>query len=238
VETELLLRDIQMLDDKLDKITKQVRNDKSLQAVIPHAGKLLAWFNEGKWASTFPERDSEPLQAFFAEMRFITDKPVIYCANTDENTSAENSAPVKAVKAIAEEHNSQAMLIAARVEDELIDMPPDDRREFLKSYGITENGLALLVRTGYRALDLVSFFTIQSNQVQAWTVRRGSKAPKAAGVIHSDFEHGFIRAEVIAFDDFAQHGGEHNCRTAGVARTEGKDYEVRDGDIIKFLFHA
>jgi len=236
VETELLLRDIQLLEKRVQKISKEVRGDKSLKAEVDLARKVLEHMNEGRRASSFGARLSDTGKALYAEMRFLTDKGVIYCANVGEDAVSEDNPHVMAIREYATRTGAGVVVIAAEMEEELIGMGVDERKEFLDSFGIAEGALNRMIRAGYEALRLVSFFTIQSNQVQAWTVRRGTKAPQAAGTIHTDFEKGFIRAEVIAYEALLEHGSEAACKSAGVARTEGKDYEVRDGDVIRFHF--
>ena len=176
------------------------------------------------------------IQELEIEADVVTDKDVIYCANTDEDVS--DNAHVAALKAHAAKQGREVIVMAARMEEELTDVAAGERKEFLDACGLDERALDRLIHAGYRALGLVSFFTIQSNQVQAWTVRGGTKAPQAAGTIHTDFEKGFIRAEVVACDAFVEHGCEAECRAHGALRTEGKDYVVQDGDIIRFLFSA
>ena len=237
VETELLLRDVQLLENHVKRLSKQVRGDKSLQAQVDVGRALLEHLNAGQPAVTFDARSSEPARALYAEVRPVTDKKIVYCANVDEDGFNDANPHVQALRTAAETRGAPVMVMAARIEEELIGMNADERKEFLDSYGVDESALERMIQAGYEALNLVSFFTIQSNQVQAWTVRRGTRAPQAAGAIHSDFEKGFIRAEVLGFDDLIQHGSEAACKTAGVARTEGKDYEVRDGDIIRFYFN-
>lgn len=236
VETELLLRDLQLLENRVKKLSKEVRGDRSLKAEAEIGQKLAEHLNGGNPASTFEARTSEAGRALYREMRFLTDKKVIYCANVGEDAVTESNPLVTAVREFASRTGAPVIVIAAEMEAELIGMDAAERKEFLDSYGIAEGGLSRLIRAGYEALGLVSFFTIQSNQVQSWTVRRGTKAPQAAGTIHTDFEQGFIRAEVIAYHDLAKHGTETACKAAGVARTEGKDYEVQDGDVIRFHF--
>jgi len=238
VETELLLRDVQMLENRIRSWSKQIRGDKSLKTTLALANRLLDHLNEARPARVFPNRDSEEARRLFTELGLVTDKSVVYCANVDEQALAADNPHVRAVRDHAARRQAPAITLAARVEEELLELPPEERREFLASYGVAEDGLAALIRGGYEALSLISFFTIQSNQAQAWTLRRGAKAPAAAGVIHTDFQRGFIRAEVIAYDALVQYGSEAGCRTAGVVRTEGKDYEVQDGDVIRFLFNV
>jgi ribosome-binding ATPase len=238
VETELLLADMQTLEKRIGKLSRQARADKSLRRMNEEAALLLAHLNDGQPARTFAHRGTDLMQSFFADTQFLTDKRVIYCANVDELVSDEEEEVVERIREHAQRSDARIVRISAGTEAELVGMKDSERCEFLASYGIDESGLDQTVRVGYRTLDLVSFFTTNEKQVHAWTVRRGCRAPQAAGVVHTDFERGFIKAEVVSFDDFAAHGGEQGCRTAGVLRVEGKDYEVRDGDVILFRFHS
>ncbi len=235
VETELLLRDIQTLENWIEKLTKQAKGDVKLRPVIAYAQEVLTHLNAGNMAASFKCEQPELRKELFTEMQFLTDKKVVYCANVDED-AAESEALVAALRVYADAKGAPVITISARMEAELIDLEEEERQEFLEGYGIVEGALPQLIRAGYEALDLISFFTVQSNQVQAWTVRRGAKAPQAAGRIHTDFEKGFIRAEVVACADLVEQGSEAACRSAGKLRTEGKDYVVQDGDVIRFLF--
>ncbi len=237
VETELLLADIQSLERRLGKLGRQARADKSLRRLNDEVAALLEHLNAGQPARTFADRDTDLMKSFFAEAQLLTDKKVIYCANVDELVTDEEEEAVTRIRGYAQRTGAQVVRISAEMEEELIGMTDEERGEFLASYGIDESGLDQTIRVGYRTLDLVSFFTTNENQVHAWTVRRGCRAPQAAGVVHTDFERGFIKAEVMSYEDLVVHDGEHGCRTAGVMRVEGKDYEVRDGDVILFRFH-
>lgn len=237
VETELILHDIQALETRIQKLTGELHADKSVESMIDQANKLMSHMNAGNPAFTFPEKTSDAMTSLFREMQFLSDKKVICCANIDEDGTANNEA-VKQIKQYADTHNSEMVMISAKMEEELADLDDAERNEFLASYGITERALNQTIRTGYTALGLIGFFTIKSNKLRAWTIYKGCKAPQAAGVIHTDFERGFIRAQVIAFDDYIKYGSESACKSAGVMRQEGKDYEVCDGDIIEFLFNA
>ncbi|EPR37637.1 GTP-binding protein YchF [Desulfovibrio sp. X2] len=238
IETELILADMQTLENRIDRLEKQAKGDKTLRPMI-EVGKVLAeHLGRGEPAATFPGRDEERAEALLKELRLITDKRVIYCANVDEAGLSEDNEHAARVRELAAARGAEFVKVAAKVEEELIGLSDEEAREFLESYGAVESGLGQIIRTGYHALGLISFFTAGPKEVRAWTVRAGSKAPQAAGVIHTDFERGFIRAEVIAYDDYLAQRSEAACRTAGVLRTEGKEYVVKDGDVMHFLFNV
>jgi ribosome-binding ATPase YchF (GTP1/OBG family) len=200
------------------------------------AKRLLDHLNTGLPAILFGERRLM-ISGLTKETRFISLKPVIYAANVDENGLGEDNEYVKAVRKFAAEHHAEAVKICAKIEEEMAGMTDEDRREFLASLGQSESGLDQIIHHGYHALGLISYFTAGVKEVRAWTIERGWKAPKAAAVIHDDFERGFIRAEVVAFDDFVGcRGG--GARAAGRLRTEGKEYLVGDGDVMHFLFNV
>jgi GTP-binding protein YchF len=238
IETELILADIQSLETRLDRLTRQARADRSLAELADAAGGLLAHLNSGGQASGYPEKDTEPLRSLCGEIQFLTSQKVIYCANVDETGMAAETGPVKRVMDLACARDAEVVKLAGKIEADMISLDPDERREFRELYGIGESSLDLTVRTCYTTLGLVSFFTTNANEVRAWTVRQGCKAPRAAGEVHTDFERGFVRAQVIPCEEYLAHGGEAACRAAGVMRTEGKDYVVRDGDVIFFLFNT
>ena len=168
----------------------------------------------------------------------LTAKKIIYCANVDEDSLLKDNEHVTRLKTFAAERGIEVVTICARIEEELQGLSEEDQKEMLSSYGIGESGLLRVIHSGYKALGLASYFTAGEKEVKAWTIGEGWKAPQAAGVIHTDFERGFIRAEVISFDDYIKYRTEAACRTAGVLRTEGKEYVVRDGDVMHFLFNV
>ncbi len=238
IETELLLSDIQTLERKIEKLQKTAKGDKSAKAMLEDAEVILKFMNEGKSASLYPDKDKETVKQLFNELRLMTSKNMIYCANVDESGLAEDNDYVKQVRAYAEKQNSDSVKISAKVEEELVVLSDEERNEFLESYGVKESGLEKIIRTGFHTLGLISYFTAGPKEVRAWTIHNGWRAPQAAGVIHTDFEKGFIRAEVISYDDYIKHGSEAACRSAGALRTEGKDYVVQDGDVMHFLFNV
>jgi GTP-binding protein YchF len=238
IETELLLSDIQTLEKKIEKLQKLAKGDKAAKQMLDDAEMLIKYLNEGKSAFLYPERDKESVKQLFNELRLMTAKEVIYCANVDESELLEDNEFVKAVKKYAKEKGVDAVKISAKVEEEMIGLSDEERNEFLDSYGVNESGLEKIIRTGFHTLGLISYFTAGPKEVRAWTIHNGWKAPQAAGVIHTDFEKGFIRAEVIGYNDYIKFGSETACRSAGVMRIEGKDYTVQDGDIMHFLFNV
>lgn len=238
IETELLLADIQILERKIERLQKMSKGDKSAKAMLDDAGELLKFLNEGNPASLYPQKGKESVKQLFKEIGFISGKAVIYCANVDENSLSEDNVHVKKVKEYAEKKKSEAVKISAKVEEELVSLGDEERIEFLSSFGVEESGLEKIIRKGFNTLGLSSYFTAGEKEVRAWTIQEGWKAPLAAGVIHTDFEKGFIRAEVIAYDDYTKHGSEAACRSAGVLRVEGKEYVVKDGDVMHFLFNV
>jgi GTP-binding protein YchF len=238
IEAELIIADFQMMENRLARVQKQARTDKAIAATLPTFEKLLAHLGSGKMAVDFEDQDSEMAKMVFKESQFLTDKKVIYCCNVDEDGLQEDNAYVQSVKAYAAERGADVVKICAKMEEDLNGMSDEERDEFLKEYGVKESGLDQIVHTGYRTLGLISYLTQGPKETRAWTIHEGDTAPKAAGVIHSDFERGFIRAQVIAYHDFVEKGGELACREAGLLRTEGKEYIVKDGDVIEFLFNV
>ena len=238
IETELILADIQTLEHKIDGLQKMAKGDKSAKLILDGAEALMKFMNDGNNALSYPEREKETLQALFSDLRLMTAKKIIYCANVDEKGLAEDNEYVKAVRKYGESKGADVVKISAKVEEELVDLEDYEWVEFLNSYGIKESGLEKIIRTGFHTLGLVSYFTVGPKEVRAWTIHLGWKAPLAAGVIHTDFEKGFIRAEVIGYDDYVKYGSETACKSAGVMRIEGKNYVVQDGDIMRFLFNV
>lgn len=238
IEAELVMADFQMLENRLQRVRKQARADKAVAALLPTYEKLLEHLGAGNMVVDFPEHGTEATAAILKEMQFLTDKKTIYCCNVDEDGLAEDNAYVGAVREYAARRNAEVVKICAKMEEELNSLSEEERREFLEEYGVRESGLDQIIHTGYRTLGLISFLTQGPKESRAWTIRRGDTAPRAAGVIHSDFERGFIRAQVVSYDDFVEKGGEAACREAGLLRTEGKEYVVQDGDVIEFLFNV
>lgn len=240
IETELLLADIQAVEKRLERLRK-IRGDKDAKALADMVDTLLTHLNGGAPASTFalpPVGAGDAAAHIWREMGLITAQKTIYCANIDENAALDGNEYVEKVRRLAKSRKAGFAVMCAKIEEELQGLPEAEQAELLASYGFTESGLTRIARTGYHALGLISYFTVGPKEARAWTIRQGYKAPQAAGVIHSDFERGFIRAEVVGFEDFATHTTEAACRAAGIMRTEGKEYIVRDGDVIHYLFNV
>ncbi len=237
IETELILADIQSVTKRQEKLAR-MRTDKEAQKAAEQCNSLLALLNEGKLASQFNLPDSEYFAEQWHEMSLLTAKPFIYCANVDEEGLSTESEYYKALENLAKERNCQIVKICARVEEELQSLDEADQAEMLESYGISESGLLSVIHTGYKTLGLASYFTVGPKEAHAWTFEIGQKAPQCAGIIHTDFERGFIRAEVIAYEDYVKHETEAACRATGTMRTEGKEYVVQDGDVVHFLFNV
>ncbi|MCE5194041.1 MAG: redox-regulated ATPase YchF [Nitrospiraceae bacterium] len=238
INTELVLADLQTLENSITRLDKQAKGDKKIQPLLDMAKKVFDHLSTGKPAVLFDERESDVFVELAKETRLITSKPVIYAANVDEKGLAEDNKYVNAVHKFAEEHNAESVKICAKIEEEMAEMSDEERNEFLSSLGVSESGLDQIIHHGYHALGLISYFTAGVKEVRAWTIQSGWKAPKAASVIHDDFEHGFIRAEVIGFDDYIECTGESGARNAGKLRTEGKEYVVNNGDVMHFLFNV
>ena len=234
VETELMLADLDSLERRVAAAEKRARGgDKEAKALLDIADPLLAGLREGKPARAvgIPQTQLRPLQLLSA-------KPVLYIANVDEADAAAGNASSRRVADYAAAQGAQIVVISAAIEAELMQLADDaERREYLAALGLDEPGLARIIRAGYKLLDLVTFLTVGPKEARAWTVPNGSKAPQAAGVIHSDFEKGFIRAETISYADFVACGGEQGAKDAGKMRLEGADYVVADGDIMHFRFN-
>ncbi len=240
IDTELLLADIQTVEKRLERISKTGKGDKAVQVLRDEVAALLAFMNNGNPASRFDAPDSDLFRQHFREMGLITVKKVLYCANIDEAALADGgkNAHSETLRELSMERGAGFVTICAKIEEELLGLNGDDLAEMLSSYGIAESGLATVIRAGYVTLGLISYFTAGEKEVKAWTIHKGDKAPQAAGVIHTDFERGFIRAEVVAYEDYIALGSEAAARSVGVLRTEGKEYVVKDGDVVHFLFNV
>jgi GTP-binding protein YchF len=235
VETELMLADLDSLEKRVDNLTKKARGqDKEAIAQLDLVKRAIDALSNGKPARTVARKDEE--EATFQSLQLITAKPVLYVCNVEESAAATGNALSAKVEAKAKSENAVAVAISAKIESEIAMLPLGERGEFLQAAGLLEPGLDRLIRAGYALLGLVTFFTVGPKEARAWTVAKGSKAPQAAGVIHTDFEKGFIRAETIAYADYVACKGEAGARDAGKLRLEGKDYVVQDGDVMHFRF--
>lgn len=237
VNTELILADLQQLERKIERLSTQVKGDKKAIPLLDMAKKLQDYLESGRTIATFPDQD-DAYKTLKHDMRFLTAKPVIYAANVDEEGLAEDNAYVREVKEVAAEVGAETIKICAQLEADMVGMTDEERQEYLELAGVKESGLEQIIHMGYRILGLISFFTFNEKQVRAWTVTEGSTAPQAAGIIHTDFERGFIRAEVIPFETLVAHGSWSASKAAGEMRMEGKEYIVQDGDVIFFRFNV
>ena len=237
IETELVLKDVESVEKRMTSVQKLVRaNDKDAKAEHALLELLLAHLNQGAPARTF-ERDDQQA-AVIRQLQLLTDKPVMYIANTDEEGAKNGNAMVEAVRARAEKEGAVVIPICAKIEAEIAVLEDEDRELFLADLGMEEPGLDRIIRKAYELLGLITFFTAGKKETRAWTVRKGAKAPQAAGVIHTDFEKGFIRAEVMGYDDWDRLGSEQAVKDAGLYRIEGKEYVVKDGDIMYYRFNV
>jgi ribosome-binding ATPase len=227
IRTELVLADLGTIERALPRLEKEAKRDKSLELKVAVAKRLSEWMNEGhrarKMQMTLEEREA------VRDLHLLTMKPMLYVANVDESQVAESFEPIDGVVPIP---------ICAKVEAELSDLSPEEAAEYLAEIGLAEPGLNALIREAYQLLGLQSYFTAGVQEVRAWTIPVGAKAPQAAGVIHTDFERGFIKAEVIGYEDFVALGGEKGAKEAGKMRLEGKEYVVADGDVVHFKFNV
>ncbi|WP_395709910.1 redox-regulated ATPase YchF [Reyranella sp.] len=237
VETELMLADLDSLEKRLPNLEKRAKGgDKEASAEVPVVRKALDVLREGKPARE-ADLTAEELPTF-RRLQLITAKPMMYVLNVEEASAATGNAHSAKAEAYARQRGMPAVVISAAIEAEVAQLPAEDQAEYLASLGLEETGLARVVRAGYQLLDLVTFFTVGPKEARAWTVRREARAPEAAGVIHTDFEKGFIRAETIAYEDYVSLNGESGARDAGKLRLEGKEYAVKDGDVFHFRFNV
>jgi ribosome-binding ATPase len=237
VETELMLADLESLERRVHAAEKKVRgNDKEAKALLDIMEPALAALRDGKPVRALPfDADQAKI---VKSLQLMSAKPVLYVCNVDEASAATGNAFSAAVEAFAKKQGAASVVISAAIEAEVAQLADEaEKGEFLASLGLAETGLARVIRAGYKLLDLCTFFTVGPKEVHAWTIPRGSKAPQAAGAIHTDFEKGFIRAETIAYDDFVASGGEQGAKDAGKMRLEGSEYVVQDGDVMHFRFN-
>jgi ribosome-binding ATPase len=235
IETELMLADLDSLERRLPILEKKIRGqDKEAKRTLELVERVLELLREGKPARLAEIAEEDP--ALFRELGLLTSKPVLYVANVDEAGAATGKAYSARVAERAAREGAGCVVISAKIEAELAELSPEERRSYLTELGLVEPGLNRLIREGYKLLGLITYFTAGPKEARAWTVPEGTRAPQAAGVIHTDFEKGFIRAETIPYDDYVALGGESGARDAGKLRLEGKDYVVRDGDVLHFRF--
>ncbi len=238
VETELMLADLDSLEKRVNAAQKKAKGgDKEAKAQLEVMEPILALLREGKPGREFkPTLEQAPL---VKALQIMTTKPVLYVCNVEEASAASGNALSQKVAEMAKREGAMSVVISAAIEAEVSVLPSEeDRKEFLDSLGLTETGLARVIRAGHELLGLITYITVGPKETRAWTVRKGAKGPEAAGVIHTDFERGFICAEVIAYDDFIACNGEQGAKDAGKMRQEGRDYVVKDGDVILFRFNV
>ncbi|SHO64631.1 hypothetical protein SAMN02745172_01795 [Pseudoxanthobacter soli DSM 19599] len=234
VETELMLSDLESLERRVVPLRKRAANDKDAKAQVVLMDAVLELLREGKPARLL-KVDADDAKAF-EMLNLLTAKPVLYVCNVDEGSAATGNAFSDRVVEKARAEGAGCVVISAAIEAEIAQLPPEEQKEFLETIGLTEPGLDRVIRAGYDLLGLATYFTVGPKETRAWTIHRGFRAPQAAGVIHSDFERGFIRAQTIAYDDYVALGGEAAAKEAGKARDEGKEYVVQDGDVMLFRF--
>ena len=237
VNTELMLADLASLERRVSPLRKRAQSgDKDAKLEVGLMDAAIALLAEGKPARLVEVPKEE--EALFRSFNLLTAKPVLYVANVEEAAAASGNAHSRRVEEMARAEGAAAVVISAEIEAEVALLPDDDEHEFLETLGLHEAGLDRLIRAGYDLLGLITFFTAGPKEVRAWTIPAGARAPQAAGTIHTDFEKGFIRAQTIAFDDYVALGGEQAAKDAGRARDEGKDYVVKDGDVMLFKFNV
>ncbi|MFQ6878754.1 MAG: redox-regulated ATPase YchF [Oscillospiraceae bacterium] len=240
INLELLFSDLEILERRYSKISKAARMDKSLQKEAQMQERLKEHMEAGNMAKTF-ELEDEDEEAWFKEYGLLTAKPVIYAANVAENEVADDAAGnagVQAVKEYAAKEGSEVFVICAEIEQEIAELDDDEKALFLEELGMKESGLDKLIKASYSLLGLISYLTSGEDETRAWTIKKGTKAPQAAGKIHSDFERGFIKAEVVNYQDLIDCGSTAAAKEKGLVRMEGKDYVVQDGDVILFRFNV
>lgn len=240
INLELLFSDLEILERRYSKISKAARMDKSLQKEAQMQERLKEHMEAGNMAKTF-ELEDEDEEVWFKEYGLLTAKPVIYAANVAENEVADDAAGnagVQAVKEYAAKEGSEVFVICAEIEQEIAELDDDEKALFLEELGMKESGLDKLIKASYSLLGLISYLTSGEDETRAWTIKKGTKAPQAAGKIHSDFERGFIKAEVVNYQDLMDCGSTAAAKEKGLVRMEGKDYVVQDGDVILFRFNV
>jgi len=241
INLELIFSDLEILERRIAKVAKQARMDKTLAKEMELLEAIKAHLEDSKMARTFEVPDDEDMQAWFAGYNLLTAKSTIYAANVEEDDLADdgaNNENVKAVRELAATEDSEVFVICAQIEQEIAELDDEEKAMFLEDLGLKESGLEKLIKASYSLLGLISYLTAGEDECRAWTIKKGTKAPQAAGKIHSDFERGFIRAEVVNYQDLLEYGSLSAAKTKGVVGTEGKEYVVKDGDVMLFLFNV
>ncbi len=241
INLELIFSDLEILERRIAKTAKVARNDKTAAKELALLEKIKAHLEEGKLAKIFDGAQDEEEEEWLKSYNLLTYKPVIYAANVAEDDLADDgagNAGVQAVREHAKEENSEVFVVCAQIEQEIAELDDDEKKMFLEDLGLEESGLEKLIKASYHILGLISYLTAGEPEVRAWTITKGTKAPQAAGKIHTDFERGFIRAEVVSYDDLIACGSHNAAKEKGLIRLEGKDYVVQDGDIMLFRFNV
>ena len=241
INLELIFSDIEILDRRIAKTAKGARMDKTLAKELALLEKIKAHLEEGNLAKTFELGEDEDEQKWFKEYNLLTAKPVIYAANVSEDDLADDGASneqVAKVREYAKNEGSEVFVICAQIEQEIAELDDEEKKMFLEDLGLKESGLEKLIRASYSLLGLISYLTSGEMETKAWTIEKGTKAPQAAGKIHSDFERGFIRAEVVSYEHLVEQGSMNAAKEKGLVRSEGKDYVVQDGDVVLFRFNV
>ncbi len=239
IDIELILSDVEMVTRKIDRLKKALKGDKSLQPQIDFFEEVLDTLNKGKSARTV--ETTEEQEEWLKEVALLTTKPIIYAANMSEDdftNGIQDNKMLQTVRDIASEEHAAVLPICAQIEMDIVDMDKEEKALFLSDLGLEESGLDRLIKECYSLLGLISYLTAGKPEVRAWTIKKGTKAPQAAGKIHTDFERGFIRAEVVSYDDLIENGGMTACKEKGLVRSEGKDYVMKDGDVVLFRFNV
>ncbi|MEX0945473.1 MAG: redox-regulated ATPase YchF [Balneolaceae bacterium] len=237
IEDELILKDMEAVEKRLDTLRKQAKTgDKKIIAQTEVIGKLVEHLQDGQTARTFNAEPEE--RELYKDLFLLSAKPVLYACNVAEDEINSGNEYVKSVQNIADQFSDNLVIFCAKIEAEIAELQPDEKEMFMEELGIDKSGLDRLIRAAYENLGLITYFTAGPKEVRAWTIRKGTKAPQAAGVIHTDFERGFIRAETIAYKDYAELKSEKAAKEAGKMRQEGKEYIVKDGDVMLFRFNV
>ena len=241
INLELIFSDLEILERRIAKTTKVARNDKAAAKELKLLEKIKAHLEDNRLAKTFDGAEDEEEEEWLESYNLLTYKPVIYAANVAEDDLANDGADnegVQKVREYAAKEESEVFVVCAQIEQEIAELDDDEKKMFLEDLGLTESGLEKLIRASYRILGLISFLTTGPDETRAWTITEGTKAPQAAGKIHTDFERGFIRAEVVSYDNLVEYNGYNGAKEKGLVRSEGKEYVVQDGDVVLFRFNV
>ena len=241
INMELIFSDLEILERRISKAVRAARNDKTIAKELALMERIKAHLEDGKMAKSFEDINDEDEQQWLESYNLLTYKPVIFAANVAEDDLADDGASnagVQAVREYAKRENCEVFVVCAEIEQEIAELDDDEKSMFLEELGLKESGLEKLIKASYSLLGLISYLTAGEPEVRAWTIKKGTKAPQAAGKIHSDFERGFIRAEIVSYDDLMACGTYNAAKEKGLVRLEGKDYVVQDGDIILFRFNV